>query len=907
MKQAQLTTGIAYHFGLGTTNGAHLDQTILGGKGHGLIEMASVDGTPVPPGIVIPTTECMPYLKHKSLDPTLIDEIKEYVDSIGTRLGRTFGSETNPLLLSCRSGAAVSMPGMLKTILNIGTSRATIPGLIEMFNERLAWDNYRRLIDMWGETVVGIDHEHFENVFIQYKADNNINDDVHMSAEDMEKLCSLYEQVFEVHAGYTFPQDVWEQLLPAVEAVFKSWYGKKAVEYRKIEKLTDLHGTAVIIMAMVFGNFNDQSGTGVLFTRRPDNGLDELYGEILFNAQGEDIVAGIRTPEPISKLKEILPHVYEQLFAIVKRLEKDRKDIQDIEFTIEDGNLYMLQTRNGKRNGIAAFKIAYDMVQEGIVTERYAVERLVKPEHVQQMLLPRFDEETIDAYRKEKRVIAKGLPASPGAAVGQVVFDKETAVAWSEAGKNVILVRRETSPEDIQGMHVAKAVLTVIGGLSSHAGVVLRGWGKPGIVGAGSISINHEAHEFTVGEHTVKEGDWISLNSTTGEVVLGQWTTSEAEETEEFKAVMEWAKRIKRMGVRANAETVADAARARYFGAEGISLFRTEHMFYGEDGANSLYLMKKMILATSGEQKAEMLALLQPEFAKSFFGTLREMDGLPVTVRLLDPPMHEFVHFGAPANEKAAEAQREMKLGLCSDLGITMHELDHRIESLHEVNPGSGLRGSRLGVIFPDVTRIQVHALCEAIMDLRSKGHSPFVEIEVPFVFNTKEYENQLHIISDITTQYGLYPVEDYLVGPMIECTAACLDGANLARESQFASFGSNDLTSSVMNISRDDASRFIPYYVEYKLLPEDPFQTINPIVGEVMLMAVERLRSEKGKSIKVGVCGEQGGDPLSIREFERMGLDYIGCSPFRIPVAILAAAQATMLVEKETMAAQQN
>ncbi len=896
---------IVYHFGLGKTNGAGLKADVLGGKGFGLMEMASIDGVPVPPGFIIPTTECKPYLERGYMIDQQKELIREYVGKVGEKVGRTFGDSNNPLLLSSRSGAAVSMPGMLKTILNVGTSRATIPGLIEQFNnERFAWDCYRRLIDMWGETVMNIDHEVFEHAFAQYKNDHNIASDHDMAAKDMEQLCAIYEEVFEENAGMPFPQDVWDQLFPAVEAVFKSWYGQKAIDYRKIEKLDDLLGTAVVVMAMVFGNLNERSGTGVLFTRNPSTGVDELYGEVLFNAQGEDVVAGIRTPEPISVLKERMPEVYEQLLTIVKSLERSRQDIQDIEFTIEDGQLFMLQTRNGKRNGTAAFEIAVAMVNEGLVTKERAITKLIAPDHVLQMLLPRFNELTMNEYREAKAVIAKGLAASPGAASGMVVFDKETAVRLASEGHKVILVRRETSPEDIKGMWVSQAVLTVVGGLSSHAGVVMRGWGKPCIVGAGAISINLAERLFTVGEHTVREGDVISVNSTTGEVILGEHELSPAEQTDAFREVMSWAMSLKRMGVRANAETPEDARRAREFGAEGISLFRTEHMFYGEDGAESLYMMKKLILSTSPDEANDALGKLLPAFKRSFYNTLVEMNGLPVTVRELDPPRHEFVSFAKPSNHEEAVAQMNEKVRLANDLGITLDELERRIESLHEVNPGSGLRGSRLGVMFPDIARAQIKALCETIVELRAAGYDPHVEIEVPFVFNTKEYENQISIVHEVASEYNLVAEKDYLVGPMMECTAACLDGTNLARPSQFASFGSNDLTSSVMNISRDDASTFLPFYVEKKILPTDPFQTINPLVLEMMHIGVKRLRAEKGADIQIGVCGEHGGDPKSIYEFDKIGLDYVGCSPFRIPVAIFAAAQSAIRLREQQDAA---
>lgn len=889
-----------YHFGLGDTNGKGLKADILGGKGYGLIEMAGILGNTVPPGFVIPTTECKPYLERAALTSDMIEQIKSLVNQVGEKVGREFGNSNKPLLLSSRSGAAASMPGMLKTILNIGTTRATIPGLAKMFgSERFAWDCYRRLIDMWAETVMNVDHEHFEKAFQDYKVEHNIVSDQHMTAQDMEKLCDIYEVIFESETDMPFPQNVWEQLLPAVEAVFKSWYGQKAVEYRRIEKLEDLLGTAVVVMAMVFGNINDQSGTGVLFTRNPSTGVDELYGEILFNAQGEDVVAGIRTPEPIANLKKVMPEVYEELYNTVKTLEKNRIDIQDCEFTIENGKLYMLQTRAGKRNGTAAFKIAYDLVEEGLATKEYAVSKLVTPDHVLQMLLPCFSDAVQKQYRDAGSIFVKGLAASPGAAVGQIVFDKETAVAWVAEGKQVILVRKETSPEDISGMHVAKAVLTSTGGLSSHAAVVLRGWGKPCVVGAEKCNIDYTAKTVTVGNVTLQEGDYLSLNGTTGEIVLGQCELSKPELTDEFITVLSWADGIRKLGVRANCETPEDAALARKYGAQGIGLFRTEHMFYGENSAHELYLMKKMILSNSVEEKRKALDGLKPAFKESFKGTLIAMNGLPVTVRLLDPPLHEFVSFGKPSSVEEENAQNALKQQLCDDLGISLQELENRIENMHESNPGSGFRGSRVGVAFPDITAVQVEALCETIVELCNEGYEPHVEIEVPFAFNFEEYKNQYDLIITTAEVYGLEAPKDFLVGAMIENMGACFEADKLASSGQFLTFGTNDLSSFVLGMSRDDSSKFLEIYLEKKILKADPFQTLNPLVAKAMKIAIDNGRSVKGHNIEIGICGEQGGDPTSIKICQELGLDYVSCSPNRIPVARLAAAQAMLLLQQ--------
>ncbi len=893
-------TATLYHFGLGKTNAVGFKANILGGKGFGLVEMASIAGVPVPPGFVIPTSECKPYLERGYLTDEMKAGIIDLVEKIGDKLGRKFGDQKNPLLLSSRSGAEVSMPGMLKTILNIGTTRETIPGMVKQFgNERFAWDCYRRLIDMWAETVLGIDHEHFEHAFVEYKKTHNIVGDQEMTPDDMRTLCDIYEVVFEEKAGFVFPQNVWEQLFPAVEAVFKSWYGQKAIDYRKIEKLEDLLGTAVVVMAMVFGNLNDESGTGVLFTRNPSTGDDELYGDVLFNAQGEDVVAGIRTPDPISRLNEAMPKVYAELYRIVKALETSRANIQDIEFTIENGNLYMLQTRNGKRNGQAAFKIAHDLVNEGLTTKENAIAKLVTSDHVIQMLLPCFSDETQKKYTAAKLVIAKGLPASPGAAVGRVVFDKETAFAWAENGEPVILVRKETSPEDIKGMHASKGILTSTGGLTSHAAVVMRGWGRPCIVGAETCHIHYETKSFTVGNKVVAEGDWVSINGTTGEVVLGECEFSNPVFTEEFKTVLQWADDIRTLGVRANCETPEDARLARQYGAEGIGLFRTEHMFYGEHHTDELYLMKKMILSNTDAEKELALQGLKPAFKKSFKGTLIEMNELPVTVRLLDPPLHEFAVFGKPANEKDAAVQEELKYKLCNDLGIGLSELENRIEDLHEANPGSGFRGSRLGVVYPAITVTQVEALCETILELRAEGYKPHLEIEVPFVMNYAEYKDQFDLIISIIERYGLKTPEDLLIGSMLENMGACFEAGEMAPITGFQTFGTNDLSSSVMNISRDDASRFLSVYLEKKILKVDPFQTLHPLVAKAMKIAIDNCRSVKGDTIEIGICGEQGGDPASIVICEQLGLNYVSCSPFRICVARLAAAQATLRLKK--------
>jgi pyruvate,orthophosphate dikinase len=891
---------ILYHFGLGETNGKGLKADILGGKGYGLIEMAGILGETVPPGFVIPTTECKPYLQREALTDDMIEQIKSLINQVGEKVGREFGNPNKPLLLSSRSGAAASMPGMLKTILNIGTNRATIPGLVQMFgSKKFAWDCYRRLIDMWGETVMNVDHEHFEKAFHDYKVEHNITSDQDMTAEDMEKLCDIYEVIFEDEAGMSFPQDVWEQLLPAVEAVFKSWYGQKAIEYRKIEKLEDLLGTAVVVMAMVFGNINDESGTGVLFTRNPSTGEDELYGEFLRNAQGEDVVAGIRTPDPISLLKKVMPEVYDKLYKTVKLLETNRVDIQDCEFTIENRKLYMLQTRAGKRNGTAAFKIAHDLVQEGLATEEYAIAKLVTPDHVVQMLLPCFSDAVQKQYRDAGNVFVKGLAASPGAAVGQVVFDKETAVLWTSEGKQVILARKETSPEDITGMHVAKGVWTSTGGLSSHAAVVLRGWGRACIVGAEKCNIDYITKTVTVGNVILHEGDYVSLNGTTGEVILGKCKSSTPELTDEFITVLSWADKIRTLGVRANCETAEDATLARKYGAEGIGLFRTEHMFYGEKSAHELYLMKKMILSNSVEEKRKALDGLKPAFKASFKSTFIAMNGLPVTIRLLDPPLHEVVSFGKPSSVEEANAQNELKQQLCDDLNISLPELENRIENMHESNPGSGFRGSRVGVAFPDITAVQVEALCETIVELRDEGYEPHVEIEVPFTFNYEEYKDQYDVIVATAEVYGLKAPKDFFVGAMIENMGACFEAAKLASSGQFLTFGTNDLSSFILALSRDDASKFLELYLEKKILKTDPFQTLNPLVAQAMKIAIDNGRSAKGHNIEIGICGEQGGDPASIIICQELGLDYVSCSPNRIPVARLAAAQATLLLQK--------
>ncbi|GIV61633.1 pyruvate, phosphate dikinase [Rhodocaloribacter litoris] len=890
METAGKTTEVAtpvkkytYVFGNGTAEGDKSMKALLGGKGANLAEMSAI-GLPVPPGFTISTEACKTYYDLGEQWPEgLAEQVEEGIRHIEEAMGARFGDPDNPLLVSVRSGAAISMPGMMDTVLNLGLNDAAVEGLARRTNnERFAYDAYRRFIDMFGDVVSGVDHHYFEEALEGLKQEVGAKNDVDLTAEHLKELVDRYKAVYRKHKGLMFPDDPREQLALAINAVFKSWNSDRAIKYRQINKITGLLGTAVNVQAMVFGNMGEDSGTGVCFTRNPSTGEHKLYGEFLVNAQGEDVVAGIRTPEPIDKMAELLPQAYRELVETTSLLEKHYKNMQDIEFTVQTGRLFILQTRNGKRTGTAAVKIAVDMVREGLVDKRTAVRDLVEPRHIDQLLHPRFKDE---AGYKDK-VIAKGLPASPGAAVGKVVFSAEDAEAARDRGEDVILVRIETSPEDVGGMDAAKGILTSRGGMTSHAAVVARGWGKPCVAGCGDIVINYKNKSFTNGQVTVHEGDWISINGSTGEVILGKQALVAPELSGDFATFMSWVDEFRVMKVRTNADTPADAAKAREFGAQGIGLCRTEHMFFEGDRILS---MRKMIMASNEKERRAALAELLPYQKEDFLGIFRAMDGLPVTIRLLDPPLHEFLPHDKQGQMEMAEA-----------LGLSLAEVKAKVEALSEFNPMLGHRGCRLGITYPEITEMQARAILEAAVELDEEGVTVLPEIMVPLVGTVEELIHQKAVIQ--RTAEKVFEEKgrriDYQIGTMIEIPRAALTADEIAREADFFSFGTNDLTQLTFGYSRDDAGRFLPYYVEQKILKDDPFQSIDQTgVGQLIRIGVERGRSTR-PLLKVGICGEHGGDPESVHFCYEVGMDYVSCSPFRVPIARLAAAQAYLTAQ---------
>ncbi|BBM69139.1 pyruvate, phosphate dikinase [Rhodothermus marinus] len=872
-----------YRFGGGQAEGNKDMRDLLGGKGANLAEMSAI-GLPVPPGFTITTEACAYYHEHGDRWPEGLEEqVREGIRHIEQLMGARFGDPENPLLVSVRSGAAISMPGMMDTVLNLGINDQVVEGLARRTNnERFAYDAYRRFIDMFGDVVMGVKHDYFEEVLDALKKEKGVKEDTELDAEALKELVRRYKEVYRQHTGSLFPEDPYEQLYKAINAVFKSWNSERAVKYRQIHKIRGLLGTAVNVQAMVFGNMGERSGTGVCFTRNPATGEKELYGEFLINAQGEDVVAGIRTPKSISELKQIMPEVYEELLRLAELLERHYKNMQDIEFTVQEGKLFILQTRNGKRTGVAAVKIAVDMVDEGLVDKKTAVRDLVEPAHLDQLLHPRFKDET--AYKD--RVIGRGLPASPGAAVGQVVFTAEDAEAWKAQGKRVILVRVETSPEDVGGMHAAEGILTSRGGMTSHAAVVARGWGKPCVAGCGDIVIDYKTKTFRAGDVVVKEGDWISINGSTGEVILGKEELVEPSLSGDFARFMEWVDEFRTLGVRTNADTPQDARKAVEFGAEGIGLCRTEHMFFEGD---RILAMREMILASTLEERKAALAKLLPYQKEDFRGIFREMAGKPVTIRLLDPPLHEFL----PHDEKEQEE-------LARALNIPVETVRAKVEALKEFNPMLGHRGCRLGITYPEITEMQTRAILEAAVELKQEGVEVHPEIMVPLVGTREEIEHQRRVIEETAEKVFQEKGDrvDYLVGTMIEVPRAALVADQIAEVAEFFSFGTNDLTQLTFGYSRDDAGKFLPYYIENKILKDDPFQTLDQEgVGQLVRMGTERGRATR-PSLKVGICGEHGGDPASVAFCYEVGLDYVSCSPFRVPIARLAAAQAHLRAE---------
>lgn len=883
-------TQYVYRFGGGVSDGGKGDKNLLGGKGANLAEMASI-GLPVPPGFTISTAMCTRYYEEGEQFPqSLRDEVAQGIAHIEGVTGKSFGDASNPLLVSVRSGARVSMPGMMDTVLNLGLNDTTVEGLaIKSGDERFAWDSYRRFIQMYADVVLELDHGAFEEALEIAKEDNGFTLDTELSASDLKALVAEYKTLVEKEWGKPFPQDVHDQLWGAVGAVFGSWQSERAKVYRRLNDIPADWGTAVNVQAMVFGNMGDTSATGVAFTRDPSTGANAYYGEFLINAQGEDVVAGIRTPQYLTRtareeagakpasMEEAMPEVYAELAAVFDRLEKHYRDMQDIEFTVEQAKLWMLQTRSGKRTAKAALKIAVDMASEGLITREEAILR-VDPMALDQLLHPTLDP---DAPRD---VIAKGLPASPGAASGAVVFDADTAEKRKAAGDKVILVRVETSPEDIHGMHAAEGILTARGGMTSHAAVVARGMGRPCVSGAGSLSISAKDKVMKVAGREIREGDVITIDGASGEVMFGAVATVQPELAGDFGTLMEWADGVRRLKVRANAETPLDCQTARDFGAEGVGLCRTEHMFFDADRITAV---RQMILADSEAGRRAALAKLLPAQRSDFTAIFEVMAGLPVTVRLLDPPLHEFLpHEENEFAEVAAAADADVEV------------LKRRAAELHEFNPMLGHRGCRLGVTYPEIYETQARAIFEAALDVADKsGAAPIPEVMIPLVATKRELDLMKAVVDQaaqaVFAERG--KTIDYLVGTMIELPRAALKAGEIAETGEFFSFGTNDLTQTTLGVSRDDAARFLGTYVEKGIYAKDPFVSLDVDgVGELVELAAERGRKTR-PGIKLGICGEHGGDPASIAFCEKVGLDYVSASPYRVPIARLAAAQAAL------------
>jgi pyruvate,orthophosphate dikinase len=872
---------MTYGFGRRKTEGKATQKELLGGKGANLADMSAI-GLPVPPGFTITTRVCEQYYEQgRRMPRALMPQVRRAVAAIERETKKTFGSKRDPLLVSVRSGAAVSMPGMMDTVLNLGLTDAAVAGLANATgNERFALDAYRRLINMFGDVVMGVDHAEFEHAFDAIKAKWSAAQDTDVPAEGMRELCDAYKDVYRRHVGKEFPQDPYEQLRLSIEAVFKSWNSARAIRYRQINEITGLRGTAVTVQTMVFGNMGDDSGTGVAFTRNPSTGDSAFYGEFLINAQGEDVVAGIRTPRPVTEMPAWNKRVYQQLLKIKARLEKHYRNMQDIEFTVERGVLYMLQTRSGKRTGAAAVKIAVDMVKEKLISRQEALKR-VPAEDLTQLLLPSFSEDD----KKGAIVLATGLPASPGAATGKLAFSAAEAVARTQAGEHVLLVRKETSPEDVDGMHHAAGILTSTGGMTSHAAVVARGWGKCCVAGAGALHIDAAARCVTINGSRFGSEDTFSIDGSTGEVMLGEVKRSTPKLSGDFATLMKWADAHRTLGIRTNADTPADAKRAREFGAEGIGLTRTEHMFFEGERISA---MREMILADSTEDRRAALAKLLPYQREDFLGILTEMKGLPVTIRLLDPPLHEFL----PHDEPTQHA-------LANQMGVPYARIHQRVSQLHEMNPMLGHRGCRLAVTYPEILVMQVRAIVEAAIECKARRIDARPEIMIPLAGTRAE----LALLRDLTQQTidavkkerGFKAKLAIPIGTMIEVPRAAIVAHDIAEVADFFSFGTNDLTQMTFGFSRDDINSFLPDYLKHEILPKDPFQSLDVGgVGALVELACSEGRKKK-KALKLGICGEHGGDPASVRFFHKVGLDYVSCSPFRVPVARLVAAQAAL------------
>jgi len=900
-----------YFFGGGYAEGNESMKNLLGGKGANLAEMAGHKDLrlPVPPGFTITTEVCTYYYVNKQSYPKgLKEDVVKSVKKIENIMNKKFGDVNFPLLVSVRSGARRSMPGMMETILNVGLTTKTIPGLIKQSgNERFVYDAYRRLITMYSDVVMekaaGIEpaddeagiRKQLEKIMNEMKNKKGIENDTDLNAEDLKKLCVLFKNKVKEVLKKDFPDDPYKQLWGGIGAVFASWNGKRAVSYRKIENIPEVWGTAVNVQSMVFGNMGNDCATGVAFTRNPGNGENKFYGEYLVNAQGEDVVAGLRTPAPINEdskndhnknlvsLEKAMPTLYKELFKIQNRLEKHYCDMQDLEFTIEKGKLFMLQCRIGKRNGPAAVKMAVDMVKEKLITPEMAVSR-VTPAQLDELLHPILDPKDEIKYKP----VAHGLPAGPGGTSGMIVFSANDAVAWAADGKKVILVREETNPEDVEGMRAAQAILTARGGMTSHAALVARGWGKCCIVGAAALQIDYSKKTMTIGNKTYKQGDWFTLNGTKGNVYEGHLKMIDV--SSENKLLLQFLKfcdKIRKLKIRTNADTPEDSKRARSFGAEGIGLFRIEHMFYGEGSDKALFLLRKMIVSNTVEERKIALAELFPHMKADIKGTLREMKGLPVTIRLIDPPLHEFV----PRENKQQES-------LSKSLKINLEEFKKRANQLHENNPMMGHRGVRLGITYPEITETQVRAIFEATAELLKEKIKVKPEIMIPVTCDVSEIADQNVIIKkiyqEVLKKFKLKKI-DYLVGTMIEIPRAALVADEMATVAEFFSFGTNDLTQMGFGFSRDDIGGFLPDYLTKGILPYDPFQTIDfKGVGELIKIAIERGRKTR-KHLKIGICGEHGGDPESVAFCHQVGMNYVSCSPFRVPIARLAAAQAAL------------
>ena len=893
-----------YFFGSGKAEGRADMKELLGGKGANLAEMTNLK-IPVPAGFTITTDVCTYYYQHGRRYPAeLKAAVAAALAKVEKVMAKKFGDPENPLLVSCRSGARASMPGMMETVLNIGLTTATIPGMIRLTgNERFVWDAYRRLIMMYSDVVMekaaGLElgegkgiRVRLEHLMDAMKHDTGAKADTDLAAGQLQRLCAQFRAKVQEVIGKPFPDDPQEQLWGAIGAVFQSWNGKRSISYRRIEGIPDDWGTATNVQAMVFGNMGDDSATGVAFTRNPATGENKFFGEWLTNAQGEDVVAGIRTPNPLNiatksehtahlkSLEEVMPGVYQALFAIRNNLEKHYRDMQDIEFTIEKGTLWMLQTRTGKRTGHAALRMAVEMLRERFITKQVGVMR-VAPAQLDELLHRILDPKA----EKNAKVLAKGLPAGPGGTTGKVVFTAAEAVAWTERGEKVILCRKETNPEDVEGMRAAAGILTALGGMTSHAALVARGWGKCCIVGCGALKIDAAAKTITVADQALREGDWISLNGSKGVVYQGQLPTVEPDPKNPM--LVEFLKTcdaVRRLGVRANADSPKDAATARTFGAEGIGLLRTEHMFYGEGADQPLFLLRKMILSKTVEERRAACGELYPFVKSDIKGTLAAMDGLPVTIRLLDPPLHEFVPQGEAKQKELADS-----------LGISLEDVRKRAEVLHESNPMMGHRGVRLGITYPEVSEMQIRAILEAAAELRAEGKKAIPEIMIPVTCVVAELKDQAELIkkvkAEVLAKFGLKRL-DFLVGTMIEIPRAALTANRMAEAAEFFSFGTNDLTQMGFGFSRDDIGAFMPDYLAKKILPVDPFQTLDQEgIGELIKIGIERGRSTR-PNLKVGICGEHGGDPASIHFCHKAGMNYVSCSPFRVPIARLAAAQ---------------